>query len=226
MKREIVFDTETTGMDPAKGHKIVEIGCVEIVNFVPTGRTFHHYINPERDVPAEVVAVHGLTGDFLSDKPPFVEIAADLVEFIGEAPLVAHNAGFDMKFLNAELVACGFRAYESSRVVDTLGLARRKAPGAPASLDALCKRFGIDNSNRTLHGALLDARLLADVYLELSGGRQAGLVLEENAETSVSDSQAVRVQRPPRSHAPNEAELAAHNVFLKQIKDPLWDKLV
>jgi DNA polymerase-3 subunit epsilon len=163
MTREIVFDTETTGMDPLTGDRLVEIGCLELDNLIPTGRTFHKYVNPERDVPADAVAVHGITTDFLRDKPLFIDIAAELYEFLGDAVLIAHNAPFDMKFLNWELGQCGFKAIETSRVIDTLPMARRQAPGAPASLDALCKRFGIDNTKRKLHGALLDAELLAEV---------------------------------------------------------------
>jgi DNA polymerase-3 subunit epsilon len=224
MKREIVLDTETTGMDPAKGDRILEIGCLELVNLLPTGRTFHHYINPERDIPAEVIAVHGITEEMVRDKPKFIEIAADLVEFIGEDVIVAHNASFDLRFINAELLRCGFRAYDTSRSIDTVAIARRLSPGAPASLDALCRRFGIDNSNRTLHGALLDAQLLADVYLELRGGRQPDLVLDETAEDQ-SEAGAERKVRPARSHSASPEELAAHADFLKSIKNPLWEKL-
>lgn len=222
--REIVFDTETTGIDPLMGERIVEIGCVELENLLPTGRVFHAYFNPERHVPDEVVRVHGLTNDFLADKPLFVTMAADLLDFLGDAVLVAHNASFDMGFLNNELKLCGFKAIDKSRVVDTLAMARRMAPGAPASLDALCKRFGIDNSDRTYHGALLDAKLLAGVYLELKGGRQPDLVLGDNATTEVIDA-AQRIARPPRPHQPSPEELEAHVAFLKQIKDPLWAKI-
>lgn len=224
MKREIVFDTETTGMDPFKGDRIVEIGCLEVENLVPTGRTFHKYINPEREVPAEAIAVHGITNEFLKDKPLFIDIAAEFYEFIGDSVLVAHNAGFDMKFINWELGQCGFKPVDQSRVVDTLVMARKQAPGAPASLDALCKRYNIDNSNRKLHGALLDAELLAEVYLELRGGRQQGLSLgdmaDENNATAI-----VRQKRIARSFTPSEAELAAHAEFIKQLKDPLWNKV-
>lgn len=228
--REIILDTETTGMDPDKGDRIVEIGCVEVINLVPTGRTFHKYINPERDVPAEAAAVHGLTTERLKGEPVFVDIAADFVEFIGDAPIVAHNAPFDVKFINAELLRCGFKVFEKSRVIDTLVLARKKFPGAPASLDALCRRFNVDNSGRTFHGALLDAELLAEVYLELRGGRQAGFSLdgeEENTTGSAALDGTViqRVQRPARPHAPTDEERTAHTAFLKQLKDPLWTKL-
>ncbi len=222
--REIVFDTETTGRDPLMGDRIVEIGCLELENLLPTGRRFHAYLNPERDVPEEVVRVHGLTNAFLADKPTFVTIAADLLDFMGEAVLVAHNASFDMSFLNHELKLCGFKPIDKSRVVDTLAMARRAAPGAPASLDALCRRFGIDNSNRTFHGALLDAQLLADVYLELKGGRQPDLVLGDTV-GSAEISATQRTARPPRPHQASTEELEAHQLFLKQIKDPLWLKL-
>lgn len=229
-KREIILDTETTGLDPAKGDRIVEIGCVELVGLVPTGREFHRYINPERDVPEEVVAVHGLTNAFLADKPVFLDILDELIEFIDDATLVAHNAPFDMRFLNAELQRCGYAAIENSRVVDTVVMARRQFPGAPASLDALCRRFGVDNSNRVQHGALLDAKLLADVYLELCGGRQPDLVLGDEISTQGMDNDELmsRVSahvRPPRPHAPSAAELEAHQAFIAKLKDPLWLKL-
>ncbi|MEK9725249.1 MAG: DNA polymerase III subunit epsilon, partial [Rhodospirillaceae bacterium] len=175
--REIVLDTETTGLDPKSGHRIVEIGCIEIVNQVPTGETFHQYVNPERDMPDGAFQVHGLSEEFLSDKPVFAKIAADFLAFVGDSNLVIHNAAFDMGFINAELEATGREPLAMERAIDTVSMARRKFPGAPASLDALCKRFQIDNSNRQLHGALLDAGLLAEVYLELIGGRQRGLGL-------------------------------------------------
>lgn len=223
--REIIFDTETTGRDPLMGDRIVEIGCLELDNLLPTGRTFHAYFNPERDVPDEVVRVHGLTNDFLADKPLFVSVAADLLDFFGDAVLIAHNASFDMGFLNAELKLCGFKPIDKSRVVDTLAMARRMNPGAPASLDALCKRYGIDNSSRTFHGALLDAQLLAEVYLELKGGRQPDLVLGDTA-SGGEISEIERIARPPRPHHASAAELEAHQAFLKQIKDPLWAKVL
>ena len=213
MMREIVLDTETTGMDPTQGDKLVEIGCLELINHLPTGRTFHQYINPERDVPAEAVAVHGLTEAFLKDKPTFGEIVGDFMDFIGsDSTLVIHNASFDMKFLNAELKTFGFPSIEWKRVVDTLDMARRKFPGSPANLDALCRRFGIDNSNRTLHGALLDSELLAEVYMELLGGRQHGLAITV-AKQAVAETTAVTIERPyrePRPHAPTDEETAAH----------------
>ncbi len=225
--REIILDTETTGLDPESGHRIVEIACLELVNHLPTGRHFQRYLNPGRDMPKEAEAVHGLTAAFLADKPRFTEIAQDMLEFIGEAALVIHNAEFDMKFLNAELARLALPPL-GHRVVDTLGLARRKFPGAQASLDALCRRFAIDNSARTKHGALLDAELLAEVYLELVGGRQAGLDLAgleavaAAADAAAAPGGAIRVARPPRLHAPTAEEAAAHAALLAKLKDPIW----
>jgi DNA polymerase III subunit epsilon len=177
--REIVFDTETTGLDPYQGHRLIEIGCIELVNRIPSGQTFHRYLNPERDVPAEAFAVHGLSAEFLRDKPLFAEIVEELAEFIADAPLVAHNAMFDLGFLNAELDRAGKTLVARERLIDTLLLARRKHPGGPNSLDHLCTRYGIDNARRTKHGALLDAEILAEVYVELIGARQAQLILVE-----------------------------------------------
>lgn len=211
--REIVLDTETTGMDPSQGDKLVEIGCVELENHLPTGRTFHVYINPERDVPAEAVAVHGLTEAFLKDKPTFGEVVGDFMDFIGsDSKLVIHNASFDMKFINAELKTYGYPSVEWRRVLDTLDMARRKFPGSPANLDALCRRFNIDNSNRTLHGALLDSELLAEVYLELLGGRQHGLsiTVATQAKMEVTSSDTKRTYREPRPHSATDEETAAH----------------
>ena len=230
--REIVLDTETTGMDPAEGDRIIEIGCVELMNHVPTGKTYHVYINPERDVPAEAVAVHGLTEEFLKDKPVFGEIIGDFHDFMGDATLVIHNAEFDLKFINAELSPFGFPAIEWKRVVDTLQVARKKFPGSPANLDALCRRFEIDNSERDLHGALLDAQLLAEVYLELLGGRQHGLGIEreegspegEGGEDSSTLMHKEREYREARPHAPSEEELIAHQAMIEDLKDPLWKK--
>src|SRR5262250_735748 len=176
--REIVLDTETTGLDPFQGHRLVEIGCVELFNRIPTGTTFHRYVNPQRDMPAEAFAVHGLSIDFLKDKPCFAEIAEELLAFIGDAPLIIHNAAFDLAFLNAELERCGKILIARDRLIDTLLLARRKHPAGPNRLDDLCGRYGIDNSRRTKHGALLDAEILAEVYIELIGARQAALGLE------------------------------------------------
>lgn len=224
MTREIVLDTETTGMDPNDGHRLIEIGCIELVNHLPTGRTYHQYINPERDVPPDAVAVHGLTEAFLADKPTFGEIVGGFLDFIADdAKLVIHNASFDVKFLNAELKAFGFPSLDWKRVIDTLDMARRKYPGSPANLDALCRRFNIDNSNRTLHGALLDSELLAEVYLELLGGRQHGLGISPvsgAAETAVHTVE--RVFREPRSFPVSDTEAAAHDALLDKIKEPLW----
>lgn len=226
MMREIIFDTETTGLDPQRGDRMVEIGCFEMVNRVATGRTFHAYFNPERSMPAEAEAVHGLSDAFLADKPRFAERVAELMEFLGDAPLVAHNAGFDFGFLNAELAMLGMEAVCKSRMVDTVALARVRHPGAKLSLDALCSRYGIDRSHRTKHGALLDAELLAQVYVELRGGRQIGLELAaETIETIEVATLAVRTERvfrPARPHSASEAELAAHAAFLGTIKSPLW----
>jgi len=225
--REIIFDTETTGLDPRTGDRMVEIGCVELVNRVPTGAVFHAYFNPERDMPAEAEAVHGLSATFLADKPRFPERVAELLDFLGDAPLVAHNAGFDFAFLNFELAQCGLEAVCHSRMVDTVKLARVRHPGAKLSLDALCTRYGVDRSHRTRHGALLDAELLAQVYVELTGGRQIGLELAAGALDSVVASVTIvtreRVFRPARAHRASEAELAAHAAFLETVKAPLWN---
>lgn len=230
--REIVFDTETTGLSPNDGHRLVEIGCVEIVNRCETGRTFHAYINPERGMPAEAEAVHGLSATFLSDKPRFHEVVQDLIEFLGDAPLVAHNANFDMAFLNWELANCGFEAVCMSRMIDTLAIARTRHPGAKHSLDALCTRYGVDRSQRIKHGALLDAELLTQVYVELCGGRQIGMMLAEEIAAESDDSlmiaaiaAAPRVARAPRPHSANEAELARHAAFIQKLVDPLWEVL-
>lgn len=181
--REIILDTETTGLSPITGDRIVEIGAVELINHIPSGKTFHVYLNPERDMPKEAEAVHGLSTAFLKDKPLFRQIAADFLAFVGDAPLIIHNASFDMGFINAELSAINMAAIQNSQVIDTLQMARRSHPMGPNSLDALCKRYGIDNSRRTKHGALLDAELLADVYLELIGGRQTMLTLQSQSNT-------------------------------------------
>ncbi|MFO1087795.1 MAG: DNA polymerase III subunit epsilon [Reyranellaceae bacterium] len=221
--REIVLDTETTGLDPLSGHRVVELGCLELVNTVATGKTFHTYFNPERAMPSEAQEIHGLTDEFLADKPLFADQVDAFLGFIGEAQLVIHNAQFDIGFLNAELERVG-RPKLANAYVDTVSMARRKFPGQRVSLDALCERFGVDNSNRTKHGALLDSELLAEVYLELSGGRQRDLGLNVGligaARRSVSAGP--RPVRPPRPHAPTAEELAAHAAFLKQIADPLW----
>jgi DNA polymerase-3 subunit epsilon len=221
--REVVLDTETTGLDPASGHRIVEIGCVELMNHVPTGRTFHQYLNPERPMPADAYAVHGLSQAFLQDKPRFVEIVGDFVAFLDGAPLVIHNAAFDLGFLNAELARSGGTLLPSDRAVDTVQLARRLFPGAPANLDALCKRFQIDNTDRVQHGALKDALLLARVYLELKGGRQPVLgLMSAVSRARVAPVTCVRV---PRLIPPTPAEVAAHEAFIARLQDPLWHKL-
>jgi DNA polymerase-3 subunit epsilon len=223
--REIVLDTETTGLSPDDGDRLVEIGCIELINHVATDRTFHVFINPERDMPAAAQAVHGLSEEFLADKPLFSAVADDFLKFIGDSPLVIHNASFDMGFLNAELKNIGRDPLPMGQAVDTVSMARRKFPGAPASLDALCRRFQIDNSGRTLHGALIDADLLAQVYLELIGGRQHGLGLVSDADADAVARAAApveRIARPPRPHAATEAELAAHKTFLEKISDPIW----
>jgi len=223
--REIVLDTETTGLDPKAGHRIVEIGCVEMVNQVATGETYHQYLNPERDMPEQAFAVHGLSEAFLADKPKFADIAKAFMTFVGDAKLVIHNAEFDMGFINTELAAIGEAPLAMDRATDTVRLARRKFPGAPASLDALCKRFQVDNSNRQLHGALLDAGLLADVYLELIGGRQRGLSLtgSENIKAAAAAPQ-TGPTRPPRPHAPSPDETAAHEAFVGQMEEPVWSQ--
>ncbi|MBH0111451.1 DNA polymerase III subunit epsilon [Novosphingobium sp. YJ-S2-02] len=224
--REIIFDTETTGFDPKNGDRMVEIGCVEMVNRVETGRSYHAYFNPERSMPAEAEAVHGLSEAFLADKPLFAECAQDFLDFIGDAPMVAHNAGFDFNFINAELALCGLPEVSRERMVDTIVLAKARHPGAKLSLDALCSRYGIDRSHRTKHGALLDAELLAQVYVELRGGRQIGLELVAEKEEIVSQTKVLvrrdRVMRQPRPHAASEEELAAHAEFLKSVDTPLW----
>ena len=221
--REIVFDTETTGLSFAGGDRLVEIGCVELINKVETGRTFHAYINPERAMAAEAQAVHGLGDAFLADKPVFASLVGELLEFLGDAPLVAHNAGFDFSFLNGELGRCGHPEVCRTRMIDTLVLARTKHPGAKHTLDALCTRYGIDRSHRVLHGALLDAQLLAQVYVELSGGRQIGLGLAVEVETVEVAAPLTRAAvRPARPHAASEEELARHAEFLTTVKEPLW----
>jgi DNA polymerase-3 subunit epsilon len=218
--REIVLDTETTGFKPEEGHRIVEIGCIELYNHIPTGETYHRYVNPERDMPEAAFKVHGLSAEFLRGHKVIAEEMDGFLDFIGEDKLVIHNAEFDMRFLNAELALLGKPPLPMSRSIDTVAMARQKFPGAQANLDALCRRFGIDNSDRTKHGALLDAELLAEVYLELIGGRQRGLSLEDEAATMVST--VAKEVRAPRPHDASEAERAAHAAFLEKIKDPIW----
>lgn len=227
MIREIVFDTETTGMDPFAGDRIVEIGAVELINHLPTGKTLQLYINPEREVPAEATAVHGITNEFLRDKPIFSQVYSDFLDFIGaDSILVAHNAEFDMRFVNWELEQVGHKAIAPNRVVDSLKIARQKFPGSPANLDALCRRFAIDNTERTYHGALLDSELLAEVYLELLGGRQRGLgLMDDKKGANGAGGTVARPFREPRPHAASPEEIAAHKEFLGELTDPLWEKL-
>ncbi|TNE33030.1 MAG: DNA polymerase III subunit epsilon [Alphaproteobacteria bacterium] len=229
--REIVLDTETTGFEPAEGHRLVEIGCVELMHQIPTGNTYHVYINPEREMPEEAYRVHGLSDEFLADKPVFADVADAFLEFIGDAPLVIHNAAFDMNFLNAELGWAKKTLLPMEQAVDTLMMAREKYPGAAATLDALCRRFEIDNSNRTLHGALLDAELLAEVYLELMGGRQHGLGFsgtgdvqdsEKENDGSVAGLQQRREARAARDFPIPAAELEAHRELVEKIENALW----
>ena len=229
--REIIFDTETTGLNPLDGHRLVEIGCIEIVNRVETGETFHAYVNPDRTMPSEAEAVHGLSARFLSDKPRFHEVAAAFVAFIGDSPLVAHNATFDFAFLNWELEQCGHAPVCTTRMVDTLAMARTRHPGAKHSLDALCTRYGIDRSQRVKHGALLDAELLTQVYVELCGGRQIGFMLSAGPAAGASPATVAAVVpirrpvRPPRPHGPSAEELAAHAAFIQTLTDPVWARI-
>ncbi len=231
--REIVFDTETTGLDPASGDRMVEIGCIELVNRIPTGNSFHAYFNPQRTMPFEAERVHGLGDAFLADKPLFSARAEELIAFLGDAPLVAHNAQFDFGFLNHELEACGHQAIGLDRMIDTLVLARRRHPGAKHSLDALCSRYGVDRSHRVLHGALLDAELLAQVYVELTGGRQIGFSLGADAAAQAGNQNIeAEVQlvvasnktfRAPRPHQASEAEILRHKSFVDTLNSPLWN---
>jgi DNA polymerase-3 subunit epsilon len=224
--REIVLDTETTGFDPETGDRIVEIGAIELVNHMPTGRTFHQYVNPQRTMPTSAFEVHGLGDDFLRDKPVFKLIGQAFLDFVQDARLVIHNASFDMKFLAWELRAAGFAPIPLERAIDTVDLARKKYPGSPASLDALCRRFGIDNSAREKHGALLDSELLAEVYLELIGGRQPGLVLAAAPEVRMAGETGPWVPRPRPEPLPSrlsEAEAAAHAAFVEKLGDgAIW----
>ncbi|MCW8916485.1 MAG: DNA polymerase III subunit epsilon [Magnetovibrio sp.] len=224
--REISLDTETTGLNPKSGHKVVEIGCVEMINHIATDQYFHVYINPQRDMPEEAFKIHGLSEEFLSEKPLFKDVADDFLAFIEDSPLVIHNAQFDMGFLNWELKEIGKPELDMARTIDTVPIARKKFPGAQANLDALCRRFGIDNSSRELHGALLDAQLLADVYLELMGGRQTGLGLGADEEQAADREAEIQVEKRERREArvfvPTPEELAAHEAFLEKISDPIW----
>jgi DNA polymerase III subunit epsilon len=225
--REIVFDTETTGLDPLSGDRLVEIGCIELINRMPTGESFHAYFNPERAMPAAAEAVHGLSDRFLADKPLFASLADDLLGFLGESPLVAHNARFDFGFLNAELELCGRPIVDLARMIDSVAIARALHPGAKHSLDALCSRYGIDRSHRIKHGALLDAELLAQLYIELTGGRQIGLTLvADRADGAPAPTPAVaaaaRPVRAPRVFTASAAELARHQAFIAGLDNALW----
>jgi DNA polymerase-3 subunit epsilon len=222
--REIVFDTETTGLDPANGHRIIEIGCIEIFNLIPTGQHFHVYIDPERDMPEEAFKVHGLSAEFLKGKQVFADIVDDFLKFIGDGRLVAHNAEFDMRFINAELTWLGLPTINFDRVVDTLTIARRRHPGVSNSLDALCVRYGIDNSRRTKHGALLDAEILAEVYAELSGGRQANLLLGgPNQGPGATSEQFLNARPMPVPFAIEAEEAQRHFAFIKSLGEKaIW----
>lgn len=229
--REIVMDTETTGLDPFSGHRIVEIGAIELINHLPTGNVYHQYVNPERDMPEEAFNVHGLSEEFLSSKPVFSNIAAEFLEFIGDGTLIIHNAPFDMKFLNAELSWINLDQLLMDRVIDTLALARKRFPTGPNSLDALCRRFGVDNSKRDKHGALLDSELLADVYIELIGGRQTALGLTQQSETvekMVGLENHTITQRPNKlPERLDSHEIAAHENMLIRLGDKaLWKTLL
>ena len=221
--REVVIDTETTGLEPQEGHRVVEIACLELMHHVPTGRKFHRYVNPERDIPSDALAVHGLDAEFLAQHPPFAAIADELLAFIAGDRLVIHNAEFDLAFINAEMTRLG-RGPLAGPFVDTLTVARQRFPGAPASLDALCRRFAIDLSSREQHGAEIDCCLLAEVYIELLGGRQPGLDFAASTAAAVDAMGPPRglVPRPARPHAPSVEELAAHQAMLATIKAPLW----
>jgi DNA polymerase-3 subunit epsilon len=225
--REVVLDTETTGFEPSEGHRIVEIGAVELFNHMPTGRTFHQYINPERPMPKEAFEVHGLGDDFLRDKPKFHQVGQAFIDFIGDSRLIIHNAAFDIKFLNAELSQVGLARLPMDRALDTVLIARQKFPGSPASLDALCRRFGVDNSGREKHGALLDSEILAEVYLELIGGRQPGLVLAESERRGPRDAGPVDwrpgVRPTPLPPRLTDQEAEAHAAFVAGMGDSaIW----
>jgi DNA polymerase-3 subunit epsilon len=226
-KREIVLDTETTGFKPEEGHKIIEIGALELKGGLRTGEYYHVYINPERDVPQEAYNVHGISSQFLKDKPIFNHIARDFLEFIGESPIIIHNAKFDMKFLNYELNLVNKPTINFNQAIDTLIMARKKYPGSPASLDALCKRFNIDLSGRDKHGALLDSELLADVYLELTGGRQVSMQFKkqksEEKKQNLQAASPTSTNRPKRDFPISKEQKQRHNEFLKKIENPIWD---
>lgn len=221
--REVVLDTETTGLDPRNGDRIVEIGCLELLNHVPTGRHYHTYLNPDRSMPAEAFAVHGLSDAHLKGQPRFTAVVDAFLTFLGESPLVIHNAPFDLGFINAELGRLNLAPVPAERAIDTVLLARKAYPGMPANLDALCRRFQIDTSTRTLHGALTDARLLAEVYLQLKGGRQPGLALVSSR--GAKGVTGPGLNRTPRLLAPTAAEKAAHEALIGRLKNPLWGRL-
>lgn len=224
--REVVFDTETTGLNPQSGDRLVEVGCIELINRIETGQVFHAYFNPQCEMPFAAQQVHGLSDTFLADKPLFEERVEDLLDFLGDSPLVAHNASFDFGFLNAELGACGRLHIPMTRMIDTLSMARTRHPGAKHSLDALCTRFGIDRSHRIVHGALLDAQLLAQIYVELTGGRQIGLSLVSDAPSKTNsmtrDNGGRPAYRAARPHAASPEELARHRAFVAKLTNPLW----
>jgi DNA polymerase III subunit epsilon len=223
MTRSVLFDTETTGLDPAQGHRVIEVAALELVNDLPTGRHFHALVHPGRDIPEDAIRVHGITLDKLAGRPRFPDIAEPLLEFLGDGMLVAHNAPFDFAFLNAELRLAGRPTLGPGRMVDTLALAKARFPGLPNSLDALCRRYGIDLSERTSHNALLDCRLLAEVYVELTGGRQRGLSLVDAAQAALPVvAYAASGPRAPRPVVPSDEEAAAHAAFVARLKDPLW----
>ena len=235
--REIALDTETTGISPLDGHRVIEIGALELMHHLPTGRKLHLYINPEREIDDGAVAVHGITSDFLADKPVFADIVDEFLAFVDDDPMVIHNASFDMGFLNAELKRLDRPVLPMAQSIDTLMMARKKFPGAQANLDALCRRFEIENSHRDLHGALVDADLLAAVYIELLGGRQPGFSLESDSQTKAADQGAPNSTEPEpsfhldakpmwpiRVHAPSDEELKAHAKFLEELKNPIWQK--
>ena len=221
--REVVLDTETTGLDPSGGHRIVEVGCVELLNHAPTGRTYQAYINPQRSMPPEAFNVHGLSDAFLADKPLFAEIAEEFATFLGDSPLVIHNASFDLGFINSEFGRLGYPQVTTDRAIDTVHLARKKFPGSPANLDALCRRFQVDISDRSLHGALKDARLLSVVYLELLGGRQPGLELISAAGRAAAAAPSRTHQ--PRLVRPTAEEEQAHAEFLDRLTDSIWKQV-
>jgi DNA polymerase-3 subunit epsilon len=222
MSRSVLFDTETTGLDPATGDRIIEFAAIELLRDLPTARVFHVLIDPERDIPEEATRIHGFTRADLVGKPKFADIVDELMEFLGDAPLVAHNAAFDFGFVNAELARLGLPPLHPSRMIDTLALAKARFPGMPNSLNALCGRFSIDLSERITHNALLDCRLLADVYVELTGGRQRGLLLTGSSAAEAAFTYTAKGPRTARPILPTEAELAAHAAFVSRLKDPVW----